>query len=381
MELKKFSILLVLLIALSATLTLSEESVEDDAPAEAAAEGTETAGEAEKDDASDDEVKEEDDVLVLTTKTFDSVVNDKDIMLVEFYAPWCGHCKKLAPEYAKAAKRMKENDPPVPFAKVDATAESDLGTRYEVKGYPTLKVFRKGEAHDYDGPRDEEGIVNYMKQQADPNWKPPPEAVVTLTKENFTDTINSESLMLVEFYAPWCGHCKRLAPEYEKAAKELKENDPPITLAKVDATVDSELAQKYEVTGYPTLKVFRKGKATEYKGERNQWGITSYMRGQVGPSSKEMSSLKAVTDFMKERDELVIVGFFTDENDKLLEKYLEANDDIRDDYPFSHTFDAAAKKHFGITKSSIVLFHPEKFRSKFEDKHIVFKVTWEMQGA
>ena len=92
MELKKFSIILVFLIALSATLTLAEESVEDDAAAEAAAEaateGTEAAGEAEKDDASDDEVKEEDDVLVLTTKTFDSVVNDKDIMLVEFYAPW-----------------------------------------------------------------------------------------------------------------------------------------------------------------------------------------------------------------------------------------------------------------------------------------------------
>ena len=96
MELMKFSVLLVLLIAFSATLTLSDETVEDDATADAATEqteGTEATDEGEKDGASDqegsdDEVKEEDDVLVLTTKTFDSVVKDKDVMLVEFYAPW-----------------------------------------------------------------------------------------------------------------------------------------------------------------------------------------------------------------------------------------------------------------------------------------------------
>ena len=88
MELKKFSLLLVLLITFSATITQSEESPEHDAAAEAAAEGTEETDEAEKEEASDGEVKEEDDVLVLTTKTFDSVVKDNDIMLVEFYAPW-----------------------------------------------------------------------------------------------------------------------------------------------------------------------------------------------------------------------------------------------------------------------------------------------------
>ena len=52
---------------------------------------------------------------------------------------------------------MKENVPPVPFAKVDATAESDLGTRFEVQGYPTLKIFREGKPFNYDGPRQEEG--------------------------------------------------------------------------------------------------------------------------------------------------------------------------------------------------------------------------------
>ena len=70
---------------------------------------------------------EEEDVIVLKESNFDDVLSHFEYVLVEFYAPWCGHCKKLAPEYSRAAKALKESNTPVALAKVDATQESALG--------------------------------------------------------------------------------------------------------------------------------------------------------------------------------------------------------------------------------------------------------------
>lgn len=69
-----------------------------------------------------------------------------------------------------------------------------------------------------------------------------------------------------------CGHCKQFAPEYEKIAQTLKENDPPIPVAKVDATIANTVASKFDVSGYPTIKILKKGEAVDYDGERSEKG-------------------------------------------------------------------------------------------------------------
>nr|APR64064.1 thioredoxin family protein [Populus tomentosa] len=251
-----------------------------------------------------------DDVVVLTEDNFEKEVGQDRGALVEFYAPWCGHCKKLAPEYEKLGSSFRKAKT-VLIGKVDCDEHKGVCSKYGVSGYPTLQWFPKGslEPKKYEGPRTAEALTEYVNTEGGTNVKiaAVPSNVAVLTADNFNDIVLDETKdVLVEFYAPWCGHCKNLAPTYEKVATAFK-SEEDVVVANLDADKHKDLAEKYGVSGYPTLKFFPKGNKAgeEYEGGRDLDDFVAFINEKSGSSRDGKGQLTSKAGIVESLDALV----------------------------------------------------------------------------
>ncbi|PFH32933.1 protein disulfide-isomerase domain-containing protein [Besnoitia besnoiti] len=246
-------------------------------------------------------------VKVIVRDTFDSEVlkSDKDVLL-EVYAPWCGHCKKLEPVYeafAQHAAKSPSAAKNLVVAKMDGTQNKLDSADFQWSGFPTIWFIKKGSGKPikHIGGRSARDLLKFVQEHATskieidlPAEEPEKPASQPVPSENngpvkviVRDTFESEVLksdkdVLLEVYAPWCGHCKKLEPVYEAFAQHAAKSPSAaknLVVAKMDGTQNKLDSADFQWKGYPTVWFVKKGsdKPIVFSGERTVDGLKKFV--------------------------------------------------------------------------------------------------------
>ncbi|KAI1295890.1 hypothetical protein EDD11_007698 [Mortierella claussenii] len=258
---------------------------------------------------------------------------------VKFYSPQCGHCIALAPTWEQLAvdNLAWAQTKGFKFAEVNCLIEGEICDDNNVKGYPTLTLFHDGKTvHSYQGGRSIDALNEFIKTKAEEyssaknvesvsggSGANPNGQVVVLDVKNYESSLKNGQPWLVEYYAPWCGHCKALAPVYEELAKGLKGK---INVGKVDCPANEVICRSQKVRGYPTIKLHQHGQATEFSKQRTLESLTAFALGATEPSVKRIT-LGDLQD-IKKSPEVAFIYLHDDNTSKEITGVIEKQSQI-----------------------------------------------------
>uniref|UniRef100_A0A914Z580 Thioredoxin domain-containing protein n=1 Tax=Panagrolaimus superbus TaxID=310955 RepID=A0A914Z580_9BILA len=153
--------------------------------------------------------------------------------------------------------------------------------------------------------------------------------------DKFMDVMN-EGLWFVKFYAPWCAHCKRIAPVWEHVGHALADMNSPVRIGKIDCTRFTAVANSLRINGYPTIMFFRNGNRIPYEGERKKEAILDFLIKSSGPVVAPLDTAVKYSELRKTSDK---DPFFVYINSA------ESTDSSSEDQLFK-SYEAAAEKLF-----------------------------------
>lgn len=270
-------------------------------------------------------------VVELTDVNFFEIVSKEQPVLLEFYAPWCGHCKTMSPVLDKLAQEISNDKIETIIAKLDAEKYGKLADQFHVEAYPTIMWFpalsKRASQDQYQGGPKVASLKSFIQEKlgnektasdmpaasdkkkakkddddSDDEEFPdqPLPHVVDLTPENFDEHVGKDKAVLIEFYAPWCPHCQELHPVYGELGASLISSSE-VLIARVNAEKHETLGERFQIEGFPTIRWFpaqsNKPTARYYQGQLNLDSLKKYVdRKLATEKTKEQMSTNTEVD-------------------------------------------------------------------------------------
>ena len=303
-------------------------------------------------------------VALLTKEDFDSeVLRGASPWIIEFYAPWCGHCKSLKGDWEELARGMGDI---IKVGAVDATVQTEIAGSYGIHGYPTILFFGQDKTAPtrYENAREADEIAKFSldemeamvmkrlsvkhnpkKKRASAEKKtssqngqcPGPNErkevdnsylegideseVVVLTVDNYDELVTqTNDMYLIEFYAPWCDHCRKLAGVWAELAKWLKGE---VKVAKCNAEENRSLGNKFNVPSFPTLIFINPDDRDDWEKYEGQRQLNDLYEAAVDKKKEyttdftveQLSSVDKLQDACDKKKTLCIIAILDNEND------------------------------------------------------------------
>ncbi|KAG1740372.1 thioredoxin-like protein [Suillus lakei] len=258
--------------------------------------------------------------MVLTPQDFKQTIAD-GVWFIEHFSPYCRHCRNFEPTWNRVVDEFKKKpDLGIHMAQVNCALNGDLCTENGVTGYPQMNLYRNGQFVEiFTKDRDFDILVDFLLARAEPTANSltssttveqeemaaeivpvdenlviqasqvesnPSGDVISLTSETF-DNFVAQAPTFVKFFAPWCGHCKKLAPTWTQVARRMQHK---LNIAEVNCDEFKSLCSKQGVTGYPMLFYYSHGAKTEYTGSRKYEPLVAFADKAASPTMQQISA-------------------------------------------------------------------------------------------
>ncbi|ODO04871.1 protein disulfide-isomerase domain [Cryptococcus amylolentus CBS 6273] len=245
----------------------------------------------------------------LTDENFKSETSN-GVWLVEHFSPKCGHCRAFAPTWTQLAKDYQHLERLTGFhmTQVNCLAQgaSDLCNANGIKFYPQIILYVDGKpSPHYSGDRSYEDLSKYIDEHSNnyseqlllqSSTEQGTSLVGRANEEGLVKDVNpaelemlkQEGAVLTEYFAPWCGHCKKLRPIYEQLAATMKGK---VNIAAVNCDDHHSFCSSSGVKGYPTIRMLHHGTSTEFTGARTLSALQKF--AEMGQEAASIQSIKA----------------------------------------------------------------------------------------